>query len=167
MFKLILFVYILGQDAGKQRMYLLMGLAVVIYMWKMGYLRFVRRAVEAALPDPRTLIDRLFPAGGGADPQAANVAQPTERRDGENQPPQQQENGRGQHRLGRIAVFLSFIYSFVYGFICSLLPAWNPEPHARLDELMPQPDANQNGDQDATQGDGQRQPNEIGHEHAD
>lgn len=67
MFKLMLLLYLFGQDGGRYRFYSLFGLAIAIYLWQMDYLRFVRRVIETALPDPRTLINRLFPAARRAD----------------------------------------------------------------------------------------------------
>lgn len=202
--KLFVFVYVLGQDASRRRMYALILLAVSIYMWQMGYLRFVRRFVETALPNPRLLMEQLFPAArrpppaqntqqqpnraaaGAFDDAHQPADQPQHQRVGQ-QPPRQQEqqqDGHPQqqqdqgetpahqpHRFGRIAVVLSFLYSFVYGFVCSLVPAWNPEPHARLDDLIPRHGNAQE------QGHGQRQaadvapnanaPNDARHEHAE
>lgn len=145
--KLALLVYLLAQDVSTQRLYLLIAVAGAIYLWQTGHLSFMRRMVATALPNPRQLIDNLFPTPAAA-PAGDEGVDGVER---EAQPPQ-----RMPHRFGRTAVVLSFVYSFVYGFVCSLLPAWNPEPHPRMNELLPpaQPQAN-NAQQPAA------------HEHAD
>lgn len=57
------------------------------------------------------------------------------------------------------------MYSFVYGFICSLLPAWIPDPHARLNELIPPQKEDQQPREAGAGQDEQAQDN--GHEHAD
>lgn len=162
--KLAVFVYILGYDATPQRMYIMVATALASYMWVMGHFRFLRRIVGAALPNPRQLIEDMFPP----TPQESDATP----QDGSSATTGRQV--RAPHRFGRIAVILSFMYSFVYGFICSLLPAWNPEPHARLDELMvpwdnaqeaqdaPQPNA---PDNDAAHGADDQ--NGLDHEHAD
>lgn len=131
--KLAVFVYILSQDASTQRVLLLIGVAIVIYLWQMGHLRFFRRIIAAVIPNPRQLMENLFPPlqrQRQQQPQQ-NVPQGAHSNAGETQPQR-----RTPHRFGRVVILFSLLYSFVYGFVCSLLPAWNPEPHARIDEIL-------------------------------
>lgn len=160
MLKLIIFVYVLSQEATAQKTYGLIALAVLIYMLQMGYLRFARRLIETALPNPGALINRMFP-GQGQDANRNDNDAPVQGEGAEN------AVNRPNQRFGRVAVVFSFVYSFIYGFICSLLPAWNAEPHARMDELLPQANNNNNNGNNDEQGNNQPRDVDGGHEHAD
>mmetsp|Transcript_37045 Transcript_37045/g.83848 ORF Transcript_37045/g.83848 Transcript_37045/m.83848 type:complete len:303 (+) Transcript_37045:592-1500(+) len=72
--KLVLFVYILGQDGGPNRTFLLSIGAVIVFLGQVGYLDFIPRLVA---PAPRPQV----PPAGQAAPthavgDAANVADP-------------------------------------------------------------------------------------------
>lgn len=157
--KLIFVVYLLGQEGSPRRVYTLMGIALAIYLWQTNRLGFLRRIAGAALPNPVQLFESLFPRenpsdGGDTGPSDAQQA-PTVPRP------------RVPNRFGRVAVLLCFVYSFFYGFVSSLLPAWRPQPLPRMDELLnPQPNENANnqsreGPTENENGQGDQ------HEHAD
>lgn len=160
--KLAIVVYLLGQEGNPTRVYTLIGVAVLVYLWQIGHLSFLSRFVSNILPNPRRLIELLFPPLP-----TQNAAQNDPNAD--QNPPQNDPTApmsdthlnpnppRHVPRFARLAVLISFIYSFVYGFICSLLPAWNPEPLPRIQDLL---DRNQQQQQ-------QQQQDPDAHEHAD
>lgn len=141
--KLVLVVYLLGQEGSPRRVYTLMALALAVYLWQTNRLGFVRRVAEAALPNPVQLFEALFPPeeppsegdAGPVDPvdteQTANVSR-----------------SRAPNRFGRGAVILCFVYSFLYGFVSSLLPAWRPQALPRMEELL-NPELNNNANNQA------------------
>lgn len=133
--KLAVFVYILGQDATVSRVMLLIAMAVVIYLWQMGHLQFFRRLIATVIPNPRQLMENLFPPMQRQRQQQPLPTRP-QQQEGQDDSGEELPQRRATHRFGRVAIILSLFYSFVYGFVCSLLPAWNPEPHARIDELL-------------------------------
>lgn len=99
--KLALFVFILAQEGSPRRTKMLGALAVFVYFWQTGHLGFVRRLMAVLLPSPTQLFSYLAPST----------------------PPTNNANS-----TRRLAVAMSYVYSFCYGFVCSLLPSWNPEP---------------------------------------
>lgn len=158
--KLVFLVFLLGQEGSPRRVYTLMIVAVLIYLWQTNWLGFVRRIAGGALPDPTQLFEMLFP-------------QEDRRQDGtEDAANGQGERHRGQsrapNRFGRAALFVSFLYSFIYGFFCSLLPGWRPRPLPRLEEPR-----NNQGDENAADNQNDiaagenRAEAENNHEHTD
>lgn len=157
--KLLFLVYLLGQEGSPRRVYTLLFLAVGIYLWQTNRLGFLRRVVAIALPNPVQLFEMLFPRRDV--PEDGN----DEGADSQNEeaPPRPRE----VNRFGRVVVILSFIYSFFYGFVCSLLPAWRPEPLPRIEELLNPPE-NQNEEPQGAEGPAADAVGEgNGHEHAD
>ncbi|PXF43280.1 Homocysteine-responsive endoplasmic reticulum-resident ubiquitin-like domain member 2 protein [Gracilariopsis chorda] len=121
--KLFFLVYLLGHEGNSRRMYSLIVAAIAIYLWQTGHLGWLRRFVNMALPNPRHLIEHLFPQ----------------------QPSSENEDAAGNtparsNPYGYPAIMLSFIYSFIYGFVCSLLPAWNPQPLPRIEQIVQNPE---------------------------
>ena len=163
--KLALLVFILAQDASPRRVQTLGFLAVVVYLWQTGQLTFVRRMIGMVLPTPR----QLFAAMG------INSAQRNEARENNvqsgQQSQQQQQAEQQQRRCSKVTVILSYVYSFFYGFVCSLLPAWNPEPLPNINDLLnenPQQDGNQRqGARNADAAVNQRRDQVELHEHAE
>eukprot|EP00178_Gracilaria_changii_P005469 TRINITY_DN1901_c0_g1_i1.p1 TRINITY_DN1901_c0_g1~~TRINITY_DN1901_c0_g1_i1.p1 ORF type:complete len:474 (-),score=72.83 TRINITY_DN1901_c0_g1_i1:1611-3032(-) len=126
MAKLFFLVYLLGHEGNSSRLYTLIVFALGIYLWQTGHLGWLRRLLNTALPSPGRLIENLFPQ----QPQ---------------QPAAEQDASGGsqlarQNPYGYPAVVLSFVYSFLYGFVCSLLPAWHPQPLPRIDQIVRNPE---------------------------
>lgn len=158
--KLIFLVFLLGQEGSPRRVYTLMIVAVLIYLWQTNWLGFVRRLAGGAVPDPTQLFEILFPqedrqqegTDGGANDQG-------ERR---------RVQSRLPNRFGRVALFVSFLYSFIYGFFCSLLPGWRPRPLPRLEEVRNnQGDRIAGGNQNEIAAGENQVEAENDHEHAD
>lgn len=105
--KLIFFVFVLAQDGTERRTKMLSALAVLVYLWQTGNLGFLRRLFGVLLPSP----NQLFSSLGAARDESVPI-------------------------MWRIAVGFSYLYSFFYGFVCSLLPSWNPEPLPPLFHLV-------------------------------
>jgi hypothetical protein len=110
--KLILLVVLLGQEGSSQRLYVLGGSAVLIYLWQTGRLGVMRRFANNILPNPTQMFELIVPAMARSE-------------------------GPQQERLiSRTAVALSHVYSFIYGFLCSLLPSWEPVQLPRVDDIL-------------------------------
>lgn len=124
--KLFFLVYLLGHEGNPRRMYSLIASAIAIYLWQTGHLGWLRRFMNLALPNPRNLIERLFPERPSSENEDASGNPPTR-----------------SNPYGYPAIILSFMYSFVYGFVCSLLPAWNPQPLPRIDQILRNPEHRQ------------------------
>lgn len=108
--KLGVFVFILAQEGSPRRTKMLLAVALMAYLWHTGHLGFVRRLLGVLLPSPVQLFSYL-----SASSQREMGARG-------------RESARPVSASWRIMVFLSYVYSFLYGFVCSLLPSWNPEP---------------------------------------
>lgn len=157
--KLIFVVYLLGQEGSPRRVYTLMTIALAIYLWQTNRLGFLRRIAGVALPNPVQLFESLFPR---EDPSDVGDAGPS---DAQQAPAVSRP--RVRNRFGRVAVILCFVYSFFYGFVSSLLPAWRPQPLPRMDELLnPQPNENANN-QSSEAATEDENLQDIQHEHAD
>ncbi|CDF35239.1 unnamed protein product [Chondrus crispus] len=126
--KLIFVVYLLGQEGTPRRVYILLSLALVIYLWQTNRLGFLGRIAGIALPNPVQLFEAFFPRVQGPNEEGTQASQ-------SDQDPNAQ-SPRGSSRFGRGAVVLCFIYSFFYGFVGSLLPAWRPPALPRVEELL-------------------------------
>ncbi|KAI0557363.1 Ubiquitin [Gracilaria domingensis] len=123
--KLFLLVYVLGHEGNSGRLYSLIIAAMGIYLWQTGHLGWLRRVINTALPNPRRLIENLFPQ----QPEQPGLSEDAPRS------PRARQNPYGYP-----ALVLSFVYSFLYGFVCSLLPAWNPQPLPRIDQIVQNPE---------------------------
>jgi Ubiquitin family len=110
--KLILLVVLLGQEGSSQRLYVLGGSAVLIYLWQTGRLGVIRRLANIVLPDPAQLFELVLPARAPSD------------------------NEQRELRVNRTAIAFSHVYSFLYGFVCSLLPSWEPMQLPRMDAIL-------------------------------
>jgi Ubiquitin family len=110
--KLILLVVLLGQEGSSQRLYALGSSAVLIYLWQTGRLGVIRRLANIVLPDPAHLFELVVPARAPAD---------SEQR---------------EPRINRTVIAFSHVYSFLYGFVCSLLPSWEPMQLPRMDAIL-------------------------------
>ncbi len=108
--KLGVFVFILAQEGSPRRTKLLAAVALMVYLWHTGHLGFVRRLLGVLLPSPAQLFTYLSES-------SQNDGDVT-----------QTEGIRTVSTTYRLMVFLSYVYSFLYGFVCSLLPSWDPEP---------------------------------------
>jgi hypothetical protein len=128
--KLILLVILLGQEASSQRVYVLSSAAVVIYLWQTGRLHRLRHLAGTLLPTPTRLFDVVAPPVVRAPADA----------DGEGHGPPSPETSASQQverrAASRVAVMLSYTYSFCYGFICSLLPSWEPTQLPKIGDLL-------------------------------
>lgn len=107
--KLAFFVVLLAQDASRSRTNMLLVFAVVIYLWQTGHLGFLRRLMNVVLPSPNQLFEMVSSMAASADG-AENAEVPR------------------SFVIRQSAVLTSYLYSFGYGFVCSLLPSWDPEP---------------------------------------
>lgn len=125
--KLLFLVMLFGQEGSSQRMYGLAGAASIVYLWHTGRLGVLQRIVATLLPTPTQLFDAVVPpaAPAGAD------GEPGERRE-----------------INRLVVVASYAYSFVYGFVCSLLPSWEPVQLPSMDEVFNRRNGVDNADAD-------------------
>jgi Ubiquitin family len=130
--KLILLVVLLGQEASSQRVSVLFGAAVVIYLWQTGRVGLLHRLAARLLPTPTQLFAIVAPpvtpaspaedAGQGVTDNSVSSANPREHVE--------------RRVISRIAVLLSYAYSFLYGFVCSLLPSWEPVELPSMSDLL-------------------------------
>lgn len=110
--KLAFFVILLAQDASRQRTNMLLVFAIVIYLWQTGHLGFLRRLMNVVLPSPNQLFEIVSSMASSADGAEGEIPR--------------------SFVIRQSAVLTSYLYSFGYGFVCSLLPSWNPEPLPQL-----------------------------------
>ena len=130
--KLAFLVVMFGQDADKERLVLLIGIAVLIYLYQVGMFDTLLRQLEAL---PTQLVARLQRArprvtgrGTGAAASAAVAA---------NAPPR----APAPHGWQALHRALYETYLLLVAFFCSLFPTWRPLPAAAAAGGAPGADA--------------------------
>jgi hypothetical protein len=126
--KLTFMVILLSQDGGRDRLLLLIGLAVLIYLFQTGALGPLRRYVESLSSQlwARMQMQTLVPATGesGARPVPRNSSSAS----GRDASFEAAATSRQEPLSTRVLRFLRGLYLVIIAFVCSLIPTWRPPP---------------------------------------
>ncbi|KAF6001095.1 hypothetical protein F1559_002758 [Cyanidiococcus yangmingshanensis] len=114
--KLAFMVILLGQDAGRDRLLLLIGLAVLIYLFQTGMLGPIRRYFESFSSQ---LMTRVQAAAGLGASVGSTPSQGTGT-------PTSSTSSRTETVSARVLRFLRAFYVALVAFVCSLFPTWRP-----------------------------------------
>jgi len=105
--KLLILIFLFGQDGDSTRLFMLCFAAMITYIHQMGF--FWNAAGGAANQENGA----LQAGGGGAGAQFEQNQQPATSRPEENQPPAS-------------PTMITYVERFIVGFFASLIPSWRP-----------------------------------------